>query len=648
MAKKLTRIVRFRWKLVLVIAVAGAVVGAVVTQRLNQSMTPEFRGITTVAVDVGTQNDRNREATPDSILAAQDRANQANADLLAAGGGIVTADTRTNQIVFTARGASEDEARSTAEMMRSSYIDATASAESEARQQRLEEISLEAADVLAQINELSPPEEEPVAPEVDADVQARLATLESLVTALTQQTTKLEIDLILAEAGNDRVGTPADIQRELDGVSERLDEIYAEMAQITLETGLEPGRGSGGTSGGTSAGPGSTSTNESRESNLPEQPLTPDAVIESWTLEALEERYQALASEFESLFLAGRQQQQEEPAAASVEDLTRTPGSILVNGGLAFAFAFVVGIVAAFAEAQVRGRIFVPADTAPVSTLAELPASGPMIRAASHRRFSLRRSVNAVFARRMDGVRRLRAVLVTLAETSNRSLAIGLSGVEISHHETRMLAMDLARRIGSADRRVLVLDLDFDVDWPYREPDSPLTVAALTAAIRTDPESGAAAMKRTVGELMETETHVVIGAGPISEDSADLVLTAGFERMLESARELADFLLVITPSASHPATVALGPRLDGTIAVCGVGRSTRKGLMALRTGTPDDTGRLGVALLTGRLTSGQPWRGRISLSRFLGTSSQHAAIDGALDDIPRPDEAVSIAPPLQQ
>jgi hypothetical protein len=644
MAKKLMRIVRFRWKLVLVIAVAGAVVGTVATQRLNQSLAPEFRGVATVAVDVGTQNDRSREAAPDSLLAAQERANEANAALIAAGGGIVSVDARTNQLGFTARGASEDEARTTAEMMRSSYLDATARAESESRQQRLQEISLEAADVLAQINELSPPEEEPVVPEVDVDVQARLTTLESLVTALTQQTTKLEVDLILAEAGNDRVGTPAEIQRELDGVSERLDEIYAEIAQITLETGLEPGRALGGTS----AGPGSTPSSESREPTMPEQPLTPEAVIESWTLEALEERYQALASEFEALFLAGRQIQQVEPTPASVEDLTRTPGSVLVNGAIAFAFAAVIGIAAAYAEAQVRGRIFVPADTAPVSTLAELPASGPMIRAASHRRFSLRRSVNAVFARRMDGVRRLRAVLVTLAETSNRSLAIGLSGVEISHHETRMLAMDLARRIGSADRRVLVLDLDFDADWPYREPDSPLTVAALTGAIRSDPESGAAAMKRAVGELMETETHVVIGAGPISEDSADLVLTAAFERMLESARELADFLLVITPPASHPATVALGPRLDGTIAVCGVGRSTRKGLMALRTGTPDETGRLGVALLTGRLTSGHQWRERISMSRLRGTSSQREAIDGALDDIPRPDEAVSIAPPSQQ
>lgn len=644
MAKKLIRIVRFRWKLVLLIAVAGVVAASVGTQNLNRSLVPDFRGVSTVTVAVGSENDRSRDAAPDSLIAAQERASQANADLIAAGAGIVTVDARTSQIVFTARAGSEHEARTASEMMRFSYLSATATAELEARQQRLKEISLEAADVLARIHELSPPEEEPVAPEVDAEVQARFATLESLVAALTQQTTNLEIDLILAEAGNDRVGTPEEIQRELDGVSERLDEIYAEMAQITLETGLESGR----VVSGTSAGPASTPSSESREPNLPEQPLTPDAVIDSWTLEALEERYGALASEFETLFLADHQGQQEELTSTSVEDLSRTPGSVLVNGALGFGFAAVIGIVAAFAEAQARGRIFVPADTAPVSTLAELPASGPMIRAASRHRHNRRRSVNAVFARRMDGVRRLRAVLVTLVETSNRSLAIGLSGVEISHHETRMLAMDLARRIGSADRRVLVLDLDFDVDWPYREPDSPITVAALTRAIRSDSESGAVAMKHAVGELMETEPYAVIGAGPISEDSADLVLTAAFERMMEAARELVDFLLVITPPGTHPATVALASRLDGTIAVCGVGRSTRRGLLALRTGPIEDTGRLGVALLTGRLTSARGSKERVGLSGPRGTSTHGDASDGPFHDMPKSDEAVSIAPPSKQ
>jgi hypothetical protein len=608
--KKLVRIVRFRWKLVLIAALAGGLVGAAATVATNRDIQPLFEAVASVEFDSGS-SERDREGFLDMLSAAEQRATQANDVVIAARQGVVTSDAKAGQLLFTSRSDSEETAVAVAGEMRDSYITATIASETGARARRMEEITNEAAEVLASIAALTPAAE-PVVTGLDPETQARLDTLNALLAGLTQQSTRLEVDLILAESGNDRVGTPDEIRLELEGVLKRLDEIYTEIAELTLEHGVESARrADAGTIPATPA-----ASPESRGSDIPIGPVTADGLTDTWTVQALQERYQALADEFASLFMAGQEQETVVLTPVSALDMTPERQSPALNSALGFLFAAALATGSVYGEAHARRRIFVPADTGSVPTLVELPGAAPMMRAPS-RRFRRRRWMGAVFARRMDGIKRLRTGLLALAESSGRPVVVGLARVKVPYHETRILTLDLAHRLALSDRQVLVLDLDCDTDWPHRESDSPVTVADLTESLRRDPEAGTADMKRMLADLMETEDAPVIAAGWSTEDPADLVLTSAFDRLLETARESADMVIVIVPSASDPITLSLTRRLDVVLGVCGVGRSSMRDVLAVGNGASTvDAVRLGVVLLTGPLSVGPNWRNRLSVSAF--------------------------------
>lgn len=590
--KKLSRVVIVRKWFVVSAALMGAGIGYLVASNFNDNRQPEFEATATIQFGSPTTDRTGTPSENEELADALVIAAAANQDVVEAGQGMVTSNTQTGQLVFTARASEQSVAADRAKEMRLTYVEAAATGSTEGRQQRLLEIVTSAAEIQAQLAELSPPPPETEEPELEVDpaVGARLDLLASLINGLTQQHTRLEVDLILAEAGDERVGNPEEIRAELAGVSARLDEIYAEIAEISAEYDLTPSQVTG------RQDQSAVTTETSSDvgvTTVPSEVQSPEGIETQWTIEALESRYSELASEYQSLFITDASAAPGEMAAVQTVDLTPSPAPVRAYTGLGFVLAAIVAVAVAFGESVLRGRVYVLADATPTNGLAEMPAAqglmsgrpGWMVASAS--------------PRRIEGIHRLRIALLAFMDSGGRTPAMGLTPVGIDHDETAMLAIDLARRLSASGQSVLVLDVDFGAKPPYPIAASSMSVADLISSARVDPEVAATQMKRAFTEMISTESFRLIRSGTLVDDPADVFLTEPFRLLLEVAREQSDVVLIVAPEAAQRSTFSLQQRLDGLITVGAVGRARRSALLKLAHPGQGVVAATGMVLLTG-------------------------------------------------
>lgn len=581
---KLWRLVKARWWLLLLGAGLGLAGGMFLAEQQNQDVAPSFEARAEVTFETTESDGRDRDEATTELGGSLDLAQDANADVIASEEGVVLSDERSGALIFSGRGETARQAEGVAAAMRRSYLEAVvrgADTDTEARRLAIIE---EAATILARVDELAPeePEPPPVVEEepVDPVEQARLDSLNSEVSSLTQQRSKLAVDLILAETGSDRVGTVEEIQTEMDLVTERLEELYVDLAALTEELGVTPER--------TIPAP-----QEQPEPDTPRQGEVPQVddpgeLESTWTVAALEARYAELEMEYESLF-AGSPDAAGEWTLSSIEttDLTGRRLPPLWIGAFGAIAAIAVLLALLILRARLGGVVWVGSDL-PTAFLAEVPASVPV--------FRLRRRV--VMAKRRNlGVQRLRNLVVGLLDREGGDVpVIGFAGVDIDRRQVEELALMLADSVAAADRSVLYLDLDFTT--PSELGGGGPTVAEMVAAGRSDPEAGRAFAKRSLSESAGAGSNPrVFASGTTFDDPSDVVLTGSFGRLMQVACQEFDVVIATVPGAGEPLTAALSQRLDWLIAVCAPGRSTRKKVTSLGADTSSTAAVLAGSVL---------------------------------------------------
>lgn len=568
--KRWLRLFSSRWWILGLVVVVGAAGGMAYARVRNQDIRPLFEARATVVVGA-VDSDRAKEELQADLEAAATLARQANATLIADGQGLVAVDQKTAEITFSSRSGIAAEAEVVAATMWVAYVEAASNKALGEAQNRIVEIIAEAGDILARLDALAPPETEPV-PAVDPALSAQLDFLTSQVDALKQRSASLAVDGVLAELGDDRVGSPEEIDEELTLIGDRLDDLYAQIAELTL-SGAVSSRG-----GIESAAPVNT-----QGSNQDFEPVEPDLLESTWSIEALQARFEDLQTEYGDLFLASQATDTtEEQVPVEVEDLTPDRSSIPLTAVLGAAAAALLAAAGIAVDDRIRRPIVVVADLWPLQASAEIPSRAGTVRRSAHRRARL-------LSGRTRGVRGLRNSAFEWDASSLGVPLVGLSGARVEHTEVQAVTYELAASLAAADRSVLILNLDFTPHPTYvtnlveilgggprsllRAVTAP-TVADLLEKVRTDPEAGSLEIKKAfAGSIVLAPRVCMLLAGSINEHPTDVFLTATFRAFLDQAREQADVVLVVTPPLNDPATEVLRQRLDGVIAVCRVGRT---------------------------------------------------------------------------
>ena len=593
MVTKLLRMVRHRWWIIAAVALLGAAGGIYLAQTRNARIEPRFQATGSLTVDAPvTSSARNSPAADTTVLDdALDLAETVNADFIENETGLVFLDDRNSSLFFSAVDRSEASAISRVETMRNRWLDATRERILADRAARLDEIVVEANDILAQIDVLTPedPNLDPIV--VPDDIVERFTYLDNVLGALEPRVTGLEIDRVLAELGDPQQDSVEDIDAQIEGFSARIAEIRAEMRELADEWGLEsvrldnpvpatPGQNDGGTTIEV-GGQGNQTT---------VIPPTPEELQVQWQIDALTGQYAALGVEFEDLFAQGDEVTLPPADEVLAEDLTPARASFPAFGAIGALFGSLLALGAVFGLARLQRRTYTADDLSPVPVFAEIPALGG------------RRSDALVPESRVEGVKAIRNSLITLIKASETTPAIGLTRVSIDQRHVRELTIDLGRRLAASDLRVLVLDLDLDAAPPQGDLSQYHSMTEFWSEIRRDPEAGADLLQRILADRFETAptTMCVIMAGAVQGDSDDIVLTRSFGIFLDVCRQEADIILAVAPDSAASATHSLLQALDGVIAVTGVGISTRNQVVDLATIAQAGGSRLlGTTLLTG-------------------------------------------------
>lgn len=623
------RLIRHRWPLLVVGALIGGFAAYFIVGAVNRSIKPAFEAVALVTVEADDTSRQGQQQTDTEVstalAAAVALANEANTAVIESQRGVITGNSRSSEIEFKARDRSGPDALALAESMRDSYLSAAATAVVETRESRLDDIVLEAGQILVQMEELQATAEVTAPPGATEEDLARLDVLESLVNGLTGQLTKLEIDLVLASAGNDRVGTPAEVQQEIDLVEERLAEANAEIAAISAK--YTEGQLDSGTPSSPQGGQGGQSGSGQGQQSDPVVPVGEQDLETTWTLEALQERYDDLQDEYQELFAEEGVVATPELAPGVVTDMTgsRRPVAVFVVVGALAAGLVIAGLLAV--ESRLRRRVYAESDVPVAPVLTTLPAAASVRRLRGRPRLL---GVNRPTAwdLRMAGVRQLRNEVFPIV---NGPLAVGLSATEtVAAGEVRQLAIDLGRRFVAADHKVLLIDLDFEEDWPYATLAEGLSVGSSWQQIRADRSEGLEQLKKFLSRLFDTAggTMVVMRSGRTAEDAADVYLTDSFTQLLDVCREQVDVLIGVLPTLSRVATSAL-PSHFGLVVITQVGTTSQPEIMRAAQSSSVRRSLLGAVVLTGSRKPGDQFR---RLDRAKRSSEKRKAAEPDLAD----------------
>lgn len=570
--RRLARLFVARRWLVLVVALLAAGAAVVWARSHNEEVRPLFEAVAPVRFESpDARGGSNAPAVVESLDNAADIARDANSDAIAAGSGQVTVDERANELHLIARDDQRDQAGATATEMRETYFLAAAEGAENVRQARMDEIVAEATDLFDRLDELQPNLlVEPTLSEAD---QARLDFMSAQVDALQQRSSQLFGDLILAQLGDDRVGSPEEVQEELDLIELALEELRIEIVELDPTGELRSDRPTGSDS--------ATGSVTARETSNGTEDTGSDLELD-WTIEAINGRLDELQLEYEDLFLeqgSTTEAVSTTPGPLRVTDMTdpRLPVLLLALVGLLAGGLIAMGVV--FAENRSRGRIVVAGDLPSSRLLAELPSWQQTSAKSSGWPKAMTSRLERLVARRLAAVKVLRQSVVGFVGQWSGPAIVGIGGSKVDHAEVEALALDLAHSMAATDRTVLLLDLDFTSKTGGIDDWSGTSVATILGRMR---QNGGVSTTELESALLEgvplAPSLRIITSGTPSKEPADLVLTSSFDLLLAAAKHQAEVVLAIVPESTAPEFAAVAQRLDGLVEVARVVRTRQRDL----------------------------------------------------------------------
>lgn len=512
--KRLTRVLRERWRAVVLVALVGLLAGLGLTSMANREVDPRFAAEIPVrfdpeegetAEDVAT---RVTEANQLALLATQDVA-------LANPTAAVFPDSTAGLLVFSAEGDSPENALAIADAMVRAYFNNESLGGGDISSE-LEALEAEAVEVTEELQTLSPglgPLEQALVSQHDL--------FDQLIAGLQGQIVSLTINGALEEAED-----PEAIAR----LQARLDQAIEDRAQ------------------------------------LPPRPASELSPVEELQRSALQRRLDLLRTQYENLSLramgvgsAGIR----EPA--EIVNLTPDPANPIVNGAVGLLGGIALALAALIFITRSRRELWLPEDL-PIPLLGEVPmrktssTPGPLW-------------YDTTFGGpRKESIQALRTAVDSLFHSGSNAIAIAdhRAGSEAVH----ALAADLAASFATSGRSVLLIDTDFGGDSELAEFDvgEPTLSSILSAPVGPKLEEN---VSRALGSVVFIRTDLaIVAAGSEPQSPADALAGPGFRELIVQARAEFDLVIAVAGEALSAAAQVMMQRLGTAIVATAPGKTT--------------------------------------------------------------------------
>jgi len=517
--KRLLRVFRDRWFIVLGVGLLGLFAGWYFTDLANDNREEQIQA--TIAIRFDAQEGQTAEALEAQRDATLDRATLAAGELLLADPtSKIEIDPITGRLAFRAIGNTNDEADEKARALVQAYF-AVDPAAGGLVEDRLEEILQQADQLEARIAEL----QISLTPEEQALVN-RHAFLDEQIIATNQAL----IQLYVEEAAASAAEAPEVVSRR-QGVQDALAELQAEKASI------------------------------------PPAPSTVLNVADQFRLTSLENGRALLATEFEQLNLR----------ALGIIDtgtvdpvvfvnLTGDPANSVING--------LIGLIGGIALA-LFGLVFITRATKPVwlpedleiAFLGEVPAR----RLGTGLGESWYDTTEG--GARKPAIQALRSVVEAQLPSTGATLAV--TGHNVAAQGVHALTTDLAVSMASAGSSVLLVDADFASDSAMGE--YKVGGSSLSGVLALNSES--LGFERAVASAVANSLFVrpdlaVVPSGPPPPSPGDAIAGRQFRAFIEEATKHFDVVVVAVGDISKPAAQVAMQRLRRSVLVLTPGRST--------------------------------------------------------------------------
>ena len=549
--RRLYLVLRASWWIILIAAVLGGAVAAVITSRSNQqirrtfvaSAPMEFIKLENESDDAFERRLNSAKADADNVLAALGVESDSRLQ--------VTADVAAAELIFRASARQADEAEELATTFRDEYLNAeqsmtvveTISDRIDVIVERLEVLNEERAS-------LTPA---PVVVEPDPEVEVQRSLLEAVRADLQNRAEDIAVqieDAEIAETLGELLGTTAPpegeepdeevdvaaLQAELDTLLNALRDVEARIAELPV---VDPA--------------------------MEELPLS---TVDSLDELVLEQRIQDLEDEYIALSLSLQEESGQATVTGdvSVQDTTPEFQSRLTSGLTGVLVGAFLAAVAVAGFDLFRKKVWVVDDLEELSGLAEVPLRPRVV--PDDRPWYTSVGPN----RRRREVQTIRAALE--APMAKGPMTVGITGLRAKSQNVQELAADLATSLAVAGRSVLLIDTDFDSDTQLAEY-SPANITLTEMLVSSNGHESSAQFGKILAglpEVMEGLTALPSGIGVA--DAADTVSSEPFRAALAAAKQQADVVLVAAPAIENPTTTVVAQRMDYMIVAAAQGKAT--------------------------------------------------------------------------
>jgi len=543
---RISRVVGDRWVTLIALGLLGLISAVVFTSVANGNRTALFEA--TAAIRFEPIEGEIIADLADDIEQAQDFAGIAAGDLLQNDPtAIIVEDLAAARLLFIAQGRSEAEAGEKAQALIQSFLqtDPTIGGSVD---DVLAQREAEALTIQNQIDELQA-----------TYTPAELATIE-------------QIAFLDAKIDSIRARLVAITVAEAGAVLEAIDALQAE--QVALETAL---------------------TGLEQERGALKVPLIPSMSVEDvLLLGALGQRMDLLQAEYERLFL----RKLGVTGAGNVEpttfvDLGSEPADPTINGAVGLVAGLAVGMAGVLLMARTRKTLWLPEDVV-TPVIGELPWR-PVNSNAAEAWYD-----SAETGKRKSAVQALRVAVE--AQLPAEGAAIAITGFGTDSQSVQALAADLATSVANAGTSVLLVDANYDSRSPLGE--YRVAGASLAGVLGLDPDlpEFSAKVEHAVKAAQLIRPNLaVIPSGPVPSSPADLLAGRAFRRLIATAQEQYDLVVLVVDEFGTPAAQAAMQRVGRGLLVLQAGKSSAPEVNSMLA----DAERLRISML-GAVFVGKP------------------------------------------
>ena len=600
--KRIGRLIKARWWVLVLVAALGAIPAVVITSRRNDAIQPVFQSTRTVTFTQG-EADRTGDGLSSAVEAAQIDSEEANEEALARLGGAasITGDTQEGTLTFQVFARDEETARQELNGIVRAYRQAGRDEETQAAQEkqeeldalteRLEEIRSEIQGIDAQLAE-------------DPEVVDDRELLEEQIAALEDRLADLRVEEILGPTQNPQ----AEEERTEQDVLDDIDEVEAGLVELNAQ--LE---------------------------ELPAEGEAPESA-EQVQKQLLEEEFQAVLDQHTALATAGPEGEQSFGTAVT-EDVTPQAANLLLNGLLGAIAGLLLGLAVLIIADRIRRPVWTTGDLDAVPALGEVPARTPVSSGPRPWYQTVRRSP------RKQAVQALRAAIDGRAR--QRHIAVGFAGMDVSSRDAHALAADYAMSLATAGQRVLLIDGDFaqPSDLPEYAGQGP-SLSDVIDPMARDSSAVAGYVEWAIAESTETGPGLrAISVGVGLDDPADAVAARRAVQLIDAGQERFDAVVVAAGAVSDATTQTLLYDVDQTVMCIRPGTSTESAVEEMYR----DLSSRGVSVLGATLINPEHrgLRGMFSRKGRERSRVSEIIIEPSPEPLPRPaPTAPVVAPPV--